>query len=156
MRLKYTKELLEPVIRNSINWAQVCRGIGKKPATGSQTHVKKRAVDFGIDFSHFTGNTFNKGRVFGPKNPIEVYLKNELPIGSHALKLKLFREGIKQEKCERCGLSEWQGEKIVLELDHVNENHFDNSLNNLKVLCSLCHALKTRNARMAKKKTRHA
>lgn len=44
-------------------------------------------------------------------------------------------------KCLRCGISEWQGESIVLELDHINGVHGDNARENLRFLCPNCHSL---------------
>ena len=52
---------------------------------------------------------------------------------------RLIEEGIKEEKCECCGLSEWMGKPIPLELHHKDFNHYNNSLNNLQILCSNCH-----------------
>ena len=62
-------------------------------------------------------------------------------IESFKLKQKLIKEGIKKEQCEICGLTEWQGQKIPLELHHINGNRYDNSLENLQVLCPNCHSL---------------
>lgn len=42
--------------------------------------------------------------------------------------------------CLKCGLNEWQGEKITLELDHVNGDNKDNSRENLRYLCPNCHS----------------
>lgn len=44
-------------------------------------------------------------------------------------------------KCNRCKLSEWQGEQIPLEIDHkdgINNNHVRD---NMEALCPNCHAL---------------
>lgn len=43
-------------------------------------------------------------------------------------------------RCSKCGLTEWQGEKIPLELHHINGNNSDNRLENLTYLCPNCHA----------------
>ena len=59
---RHTKEKLEVIIKDSLSWAGVCRGFGVKPFTGAQTHIKKRAVFFGIDCSHFTGQAHQKGK----------------------------------------------------------------------------------------------
>jgi hypothetical protein len=41
-------------------------------------------------------------------------------------------------KCNICGITEWQGKKIVLILDHINGNSGDCGLNNLRLLCPNC------------------
>jgi hypothetical protein len=43
--------------------------------------------------------------------------------------------------CLHCGINEWAGQKIVLELDHINGNHDDNARSNLRMLCPNCHSL---------------
>lgn len=40
-----------------------------------------------------------------------------------------------------CGINEWQGEKLSLELDHIDGNNQNNSRDNLRVLCPNCHSL---------------
>lgn len=52
---------------------------------------------------------------------------------------KLIEEGIKEAMCECCGLSEWMGKPIPLELHHKDFNHHNNSLDNLQILCANCH-----------------
>ncbi len=58
---------------------------------------------------------------------------------------------LKEHKCENCGNSEWMGEKICIELHHINGNSLDNRLENLKFLCPNCHSL-TENWRGKNKK----
>ena len=43
--------------------------------------------------------------------------------------------------CEGCGLVEWQGHKIPLELEHTDGDNKNNTKENLKLLCCNCHAL---------------
>lgn len=47
----------------------------------------------------------------------------------------IYRKFIKKKKCEKCG----NNEKLMIH--HKNHNRFDNSLNNLQVLCFRCHTL---------------
>jgi Zn finger protein HypA/HybF involved in hydrogenase expression len=144
MRNRYTRDILEPIIKESMNWADVCRTLNITTSTGVQSHVKKRAIEFGIDFSHFTGFHWSRGKKFPLKYPIEDYLTNKRFIGSHKLKLLLFEYKIKEKKCERCGLTEWLGEEVVFELDHINGNHEDNRIDNIMIMCPNCHRNKTR------------
>jgi 5-methylcytosine-specific restriction endonuclease McrA len=55
---------------------------------------------------------------------------------------RLIEDGYKEEKCECCGLSEWMGKPIPLELHHKDFNHYNNSIENLEILCSNCHMQK--------------
>ena len=43
-------------------------------------------------------------------------------------------------KCEKCGLSEWQGEPLICELHHINGDSTDNRIENLIILCPNCHS----------------
>jgi hypothetical protein len=43
-------------------------------------------------------------------------------------------------KCEECGISEWNGKQIVLDLDHIDGNFNDNGLHNVRLLCPNCHS----------------
>ena len=47
---------------------------------------------------------------------------------------------IKEPKCEVCGLSEWMNKPIPLELHHIDHNRYNNSLDNLQILCPTCHS----------------
>ena len=150
---KYTREDLEQAVLSSYTWAEVCRKVGIKPATGSQSHLKARVVKEGIDFSHFKGKHFKKGMILlSERQPLELYLNNQKPIKSHTLRNRLIQEGYKECRCEKCGLSEWLGEEVPLELDHIDSNHWNNNISNLQILCPNCHAILTRERRKLRRK----
>lgn len=44
-------------------------------------------------------------------------------------------------KCFSCKKSEWMQNPIPIELDHVDGNHQNNNIDNLRLLCPNCHAL---------------
>ncbi len=56
------------------------------------------------------------------------------------LKGRLLKEGLKENRCEECGLTEWRGKPLSMALHHVNGNGEDNRLHNLSFLCPNCHA----------------
>jgi Zn finger protein HypA/HybF involved in hydrogenase expression len=45
-----------------------------------------------------------------------------------------------ENKCNSCGISEWLGEPIILELEHIDGNHFNNERSNLEMICPNCHS----------------
>ena len=48
---------------------------------------------------------------------------------------------LRSRKCEQCGLSEWQGQEIPLEVHHKDGDYLNSDLSNLVLLCRNCHAL---------------
>jgi 5-methylcytosine-specific restriction endonuclease McrA len=44
-------------------------------------------------------------------------------------------------KCFECGLSEWRGSRLPLDLDHIDGNPENDLPNNLRLLCGNCHSI---------------
>jgi Zn ribbon nucleic-acid-binding protein len=79
----------------------------------------------------------NKG---SSKKDIYKYLKEENKVCGTVLKKKLFESGLLEEECIKCGIGpNWNGEKLTLQLDHINGINTDNRLLNLRILCPNCH-----------------
>jgi hypothetical protein len=70
-------------------------------------------------------------------------------------KAKLIREGYLDDCCSICGISEWCGKRLVIQIDHQNGVKDDWRMENLRMLCPNCHSqtdtFSGRNARRAGK-----
>ena len=72
--------------------------------------------------------------------PIERYLVRGRKTSRSHLKRRLLAAGLKENRCEMCGLTDWRGKPLFLSLHHVNGDGTDNRLANLAILCPNCHA----------------
>lgn len=76
--------------------------------------------------------------------PHEIPIEELLVVGrktsrSH-LKQRLVRSGLKENRCERCGITEWLGKTLNMHLHHINGDGLDNRVENLEMLCGNCHS----------------
>lgn len=59
---------------------------------------------------------------------------------THRLKNRLFEVGLKENKCECCGLTNWNGKDISLQIHHIDGDRTNNTIENLQILCPNCHS----------------
>jgi Zn finger protein HypA/HybF involved in hydrogenase expression len=132
--LNEIKQKIENALKNTNTMAAAARGLSINYKT-----FKKYAQEFGL----FNPNQSGKGDYH---LSLEKIFKNEAKVHSVYLKERLLKEDYFKYECSKCNLTEWNGEYIVLELDHINGNHDDNEFNNLRLLCPNCHS-QTKNFR---------
>lgn len=144
--MKYTKEILSNEAAKARSIRQVLLSLGLKESGGNYCHIKKRMEHFGVDTSHFTGLVSTKGVPSVNKHTKESFcakvLVNQGPgWQSTKIRKKLIEFGLKESKCEKCGLElVWNNKPLSLQLDHINGDRRDNRLINLRILCPNCHS----------------
>lgn len=155
MKRKWSEKNLINSVKKSSSYRQVLSKLGLKEAGGNYSQIKKYITEMNLDISHFKGQKWRLGKTI-PRKPVwklkDILVKNN-NFQSHKLKERLFSEKIKERKCELCGWNKISEDgRIPVELDHINGDHTDNRLENLRILCPNCHSLqKTHRGRNIKR-----
>ena len=144
----YTKEWLTELCNNSYSYSEVLRKAGRKPGGGVNETLKKKILEFNIDISHFTGQIWSKAPTYQPQiGSKEKYIIEEVFTPHSTISQKVMRGYVERHnlipyKCSNCGCDgHWQNGLISLELDHIDGDNTNHSLDNLRYLCPNCHAL---------------
>lgn len=142
---KWTDEQLIEAVKNNFSYAEVIRALGLKPAGGNYDTVKRKIKELSLDISHMTGSAWNQGlrskATREPKKLEDILIENSDYVNTSRLRIRLISEGIKEHRCEKCGLITWQNDLIPIELHHINGVKNDLRLENLQILCPNCHAM---------------
>ena len=154
----YSKEDLQELLDSSNGYGDVLQNMGLNPKGGNPETLKKVIAEYELDTTKLDENRHlffskcsEKGYMVRHKD-ISQYLQRGVRISPYNLLHKLYKEGIKEQRCERCKITEWDGEPISFHLHHKDGDRLNNELENLQVLCPNCHSLTENFAGKATKK----
>ena len=134
---------LREVVRQSSTMADVIRQLGYKQSGGVHRWLTGHIRRLEISTDHFRGRGHPKGVKrpgSGRRIPLEELLRENVQYSPSRLRARLVAEGLKENRCEECGIDSWCGRPLPLALDHINGDHLDNRLENLRILCPNCHS----------------
>ena len=110
---------LREAVQKSLCVRNVLELLGLRPTGGNYDTFRKAVKDFSIDVSHFTGKGYLKGKTHKySTRPLKDVLIVDKVENTWRLKQRLIKDGLKECVCENCGLTEWCGNSIPLELHH--------------------------------------
>lgn len=140
MENRYERKSFYKIVNESNNLSEVARKLNLSTGHGNRQTIKKYIDLYNINTSHFT---FLSGNIKNfEKNNIEDLLVENSYYGTTHLKNRLFKEKIKEKKCENCGQEElWFDKKLTFILDHKNGIRTDHRLENLRILCPNCNSV---------------
>lgn len=97
---------------------------------------RKKAQHYGLFNPNEAGKGIKKAKKF--KNREDVFKVFDYNVSRFTIKNWYLLEN--KYECESCRISEWNGEHLTLELEHINGNRRDNRIENLSLLCPNCHS----------------
>lgn len=140
-RIELTKEQIIEAIKNTSSMISAARYLNV-----SRDKFNKFAKLYGLFKPNQSGKDIQKKRSYTDE---ELFSNRTYKIAQTVL-IKRLKE-IRDWKCEMCGLNEWMGKTLPLEVHHIDGNNYNNELSNLQILCPNCHSL-TNNWRSRNKK----
>ncbi len=135
-KYNWNKEAIEEAVKNSVSYRDTLRKLGVNLSGNNGETLKRKIKEYQIDISHFTFHSDS----LCTKKDVNEYLVENSTIHTFKLKERLIKCGIKENKCEICGIDNWMGKPISCQLHHINGVNTDNRLENLQMLCPNCHS----------------
>ena len=115
--------------------------LGYSRSSGSMgKKINDRIKELGINTDHFKlyNSKVNSHPIYSMD---EILVENSFYENINCLKKRLISNNLLEYVCAECGnTGEWNGKKLVLQLEHKNGIHNDHRLSNLVFLCPNCHS----------------
>lgn len=140
---RWTDEQLIAAVPCSESYAGVMKILGLSPRGGNYASIKRHIERLQLNCDHFTGQGWCHGersKYLTQARPLNEVLVGGRYTNTSNLRIRLIKEGIFESKCYNCHNTEWMGQDIPLELEHIDGDSSNNLRGNLTLLCPNCHA----------------
>ena len=126
------------IVQESNSYSDCLRALGLGTRGGSSTDIlKRRIAELNCSTEHFRKQLQSVSAKYSLE---EILVENSSYANISRLKQRLINEGKMEYKCQKCWISEWLGNPLTLQLDHINGVNNDHRLTNLRFLCPNCHS----------------
>ena len=137
-----TKDDFSELVRNSTSYRQMLGYFNLDNKGGNGKTLSKRIAEENIDDSHIRNRPKTMSAHIANTHSYDEIFRDDSDVGRQAAKSYLVKHNlIDCTHCSKCGKENvWEGEQLVLVLDHINGKSNDNRLENLRFLCPNCNS----------------
>lgn len=135
-------EEFKNIVLKSYCIADICEFLGLRRQGGYYRTIQRRLFRENINTLHFKplkellSNKRNRNWISKDE-----FLKNIDNVQDSTRSKKLVEFNLIPHICEQCKISNiWNDKPLKLQLDHIDGNHTNNKLSNLRFLCPNCHS----------------
>ena len=136
---QWSKEFILSSIRDSKSISDVLRNMNLKTSPGNFDTLKKYSIKYKIKLPIYDNSSAKSNGFVRVLTDEQVFCEDS-EIDRSTVKRRLIKEG-KGVNCEICSISDWNGFKLSLILDHINGINNDNRRDNLRFVCPNCNSL---------------
>lgn len=136
----WTDSQLTQAVAEGNSLREVLEALGLKDTGGSRQNIRPHIERLGLDTNHFVGRGHWKNKTGVRHNKYrtdEVVFTRDSTFNTNMKRRFLL---LVEYKCIECGISEWNSKKLTLQIDHIDGDRRNNSLENLRLMCPNCHS----------------
>lgn len=128
-----SEEIIE-ALKASETFREAIQRLGYYGQGGAYRTFRKRIEKEGLDYSHMKHYRSNPQT----RDPLTIFVEDS-EVSSNTLRRAVFTYTNIPYVCALCGQPpEWHDKPLTLTLDHINGNHRDNRIENLRFVCPNC------------------
>ena len=145
-KTRWSQEALSEAVVGATSVTEVLVNLGLVARGGNFKTVKEKAELFGIQLPDGSETRIKKlnARTQARKYSHESFFVEGVRRNSTTAKQRMVALGVPNGcsvvECPLYEKTDWLGKPITIQLDHINGNHMDNRLENLRLLCPNCHS----------------